>query len=216
MFLYRGVFAPEPPVRVSPNGDGVDESPNLRYRVVRRSTTTVRLRAPDGSTPVEATVERAPGTYPVPLPAGSAEAGAAAAAVTAAAGEWTFEVEAVDELGNSSSIKRTFVVDDTLGFLRVPARAAVPPAGRAIAIRWRLFRAARVAVVVRDATGRVARRVVATGELEPGEHDVTWDGLGGNGRRLAGRYTVRVVATSMLGRSELDAPIVLRKVAGAR
>ena len=27
MFLYHGVFAPEPPPRVSPNGDGVDESP---------------------------------------------------------------------------------------------------------------------------------------------------------------------------------------------
>ena len=212
MFLYRGVFAPEPPARVSPNGDGVDESPNLRYRVVRQSTTTVRLRAPDGSTPVATTADRAPGTYPVALPAGVAEAGAAAAPGTTAAGEWAFEVEAVDELGNPSSIKRTFVVDDTIGFLRVPARAAVPPAGRGIPIRWRLFRAARVAVVVRDATGRVVRRVLATGELEPGEHDVTWDGLGANRRRLAGRLAVEMKATSSLGVSELRAPIELRTV----
>jgi hypothetical protein len=212
MFLYRGVFAPEPPARVSPNGDGVDESPNLRYRVVRQSTTTVRLRAPDGSTPVATTVERAPGTYLVALPAGVAEAGSAAASGAMAPGEWTFEVEAVDELGNASSITRTFVVDNTLGFLRVPARAAVPPAGRAITIRWRLFEAARVAVVVRDASGRVVRRVLATGELEPGEHDVTWDGLGVNRRRLAGGYAVEVKATSSLGISELRAPIELRMV----
>jgi hypothetical protein len=129
-----------------------------------------------------------------------------------APGEWTFEVEAVDELGNASSIKRTFVVDDTLGVLRVPARAAVPPAGRAIAIRWRLLRAARVAVVVRDAAGRVVRRVLVTGELEPGEHDVTWDGLGANRRRLAGRFAVEVKATSSLGVSELHAAIELRTV----
>ena len=212
MFLYRGVFAPEAPARVSPNGDGVDESPNLRYRVVRQSTTTVRLRAPDGSTPVATTVERAPGTYPVALPGGVAEAGAAAAPSATAAGEWTFEVDAVDELGNASSIKRTFVVDDTLGFLRVPVGAAVPPFGRAITIRWRLFRAARVVVVVRDASGRVVRRVLATGELEPGEHDVTWDGLGANRRRLAGRYAVEVKATSSLGISELRAPTELRAV----
>lgn len=215
MFLYRGVFAPEPPARVSPNGDGVDESPNLRYRVVRRSTVSVRLRAPDGSTPVATTVERAPGTYSVALPASLAEAGSAAAPGTTAAGEWTFEAEAVDELGNASSIKRTFVVDETLGFLRVPARAAVPPAGRAITIRWRLLRAARVVVVVRGATGRVVRRVLATGELEPGEHDVTWDGLGVDGARLVGRHTVRVVAASALGRSMLEAPITLRTVGPA-
>ena len=68
-FLYRGVFAPEPPARVSPNGDGVDDTPNLAYRVVRPSSVTVTLRAPDGSTPVSTTAQQAPGTYPVPFPA---------------------------------------------------------------------------------------------------------------------------------------------------
>ena len=40
MFMYRGIFAPETPILVSPNGDGVSESPGLRYRVVRPSTVT--------------------------------------------------------------------------------------------------------------------------------------------------------------------------------
>ena len=74
MFAYRGVFAPEPPARVSPNGDGVAETPNLRYRVVRPSSVTVTLRAPDGSTPVSSTAQQAVGMHDVPFPGAAAEA----------------------------------------------------------------------------------------------------------------------------------------------
>ena len=209
MLMYRGVFAPEPPPRVSPNGDGVAESPELRYRLARPSSVTVALRAPDGSTPVSSTAEQAPGTYPVRFP-GSAT-GAAEALAVAAPGEWTLDVKAVDDLGRPSAITRTFVVDDTLGFLRLPRRLAVPPTGRAIRVAWRLFRPARVFVTVHDAAGRVVRRGLApAGQLEPGEHDVTWDGLGEGRKRLSGTYTVRVSARSSLGTSQLDAPIALR------
>jgi Phosphodiester glycosidase/FlgD Ig-like domain len=213
MLLYRGVFAPEPPARVSPNGDGVADTPDLRYRLPRASSVTVTLRAPDGSTPVTTTADQGPGTYPVRFPdagdAAAAEAGDTAA--PAAAGSWTFEVKAVDDLGQASTMTRTFVVDDTLGFLRVPARAAVPSSGRSIRIAWRLFRPARTFVTVHDAAGRVVRRGLApTTQLEPGDQAVTWDGLGDGRKRLAGAYTVRVVARSSLGSSTLDAPITLR------
>jgi hypothetical protein len=210
MFLYRGVFAPEPPALVSPNGDGVDETPALAYRLVRPSTVTVTLRAPDGSTPVSTTAEQPPGTYPVAFPA-TAEAGAADVGA-AAPGTWTFEVKAADDLGQPSSITRSFVVDDTLGFLRVPKLRAVPPGGREIAIGWRLSRPARVAVTVLDEAGRVVRRGLAVpAAREAGDQRVTWDGLGTGGKRIAGRFNVRVAATSSLGRSELAAPITIRK-----
>jgi hypothetical protein len=215
MFLYRGVFAPEPPQRVSPNGDGVADTPDLRYRIVRPSTVTVTLRAPDGTTPVTTSADREPGTYAVPLPNVSPDSDAVTSELAApAVGGWTFEVKALDDLGNPSSITRTFVVDDTLGFLRVPGRANVPPGGRPISIGWRLFRAARVVVTVLDDSGRVVKRVLAqSGPSEPGEQRVTWDGRGVNGKRLEGRFVVRAVATSSLGSSELTSPIVLRKVA---
>lgn len=217
MFLYRGVFVPEPPARVSPNGDGVADSPNLRYRLVRPSTVNVTLRAPDGTTPVSTSASQKAGSYPVQLPGGGAEAGAAADGATAAAGTWTLAVKAVDDLGNPSSITRSFVVDDTLGFLRVPARANVPPGGRPITIGWRLFRPARVVVTVVDEAGRTVRSVLSqSGVSEPGEQSVEWDGRGVNGRRLEGRFVVRVVATGTLGASELTSPIVLRKVAAPR
>ncbi len=215
MFLYRGVFAAEPPARVSPNGDGVDETPGLRYRLPRPSIATVTLTAPDGSTPVATTAEQPAGTYPVPFPAG-AEAGTAALTAPAA-GTWKLDVKAVDDLGRASSIVRTFVVDDTLGFVRAPRRLAVPPDGRAIRVSWRLFRPARVFVTVHDAAGRVVRRGLApTGTLEGGDHEATWDGLDAGGKRLAGTFTVRVIARSTLGASRLETPITLRLAVAPR
>jgi hypothetical protein len=213
-FLYRGVFATEPPARVSPNGDGVDDSPNLGYRIVRPSSVTVTLRAPNGSTPVSTTAQQAPGTYPVAFPSAS-EAGTAAAGAAAAAGTWTFDVKAVDDTGQSSAMTRSFVVDDTLGFLRVPKLRAVPPAGRDIPITFKLARAARVAVTVVDAAGRVVRSGLAVpAARDAGDQSVIWNGLAKNGKVVTGTLTVRVVATSSLGRSELDAPIQVRMAKG--
>jgi hypothetical protein len=211
MFLYQGVFAPEPPPRVSPNGDGVDETPNLQYRLVRPAAVTVTVRAPDGSTPVSTEAQQAAGTYPVSFPSAAAPTTAAADAA-AAAGSWTFEVKAVDDLGRASSIARSFVVDDTLGFLRLPKLRAVPAGGRDIPIAFRLSRDARVTVTVLDGAGRAVRRGLADPpSRDAGDQRVTWNGLGTNGRRLDGRFTVEVTATSSLGRSVLTAPIVIRK-----
>ncbi len=211
MFLYRGVFVPEPPARVSPNGDGVAESPDLRYRVVRPASVTVTLRGPAGTAPVSTTVAQQPGTYPIAFPAG------AAVDAAAAAGPWRLDVKAVDDVGQASTMTRSFVVDDTLGFLRVPRLRAVPAGGRSIRIAWRLFRPARMFVTVHDASGRVVRRGLATAAtLEPGDQGVIWDGLGANRRQLSGPHTVRVVARSSLGPSQLEAPIALRAAAVTR
>jgi Phosphodiester glycosidase len=201
MLLYRGVFAAEPPTLVSPNGDGVADSPELAYRVVRPSSVTVTLRPPGGAA-LTSTASLLPGRYPVSFPPTGAPP---------AVGSWSFEVEAVDDVGQVSEMTRTFVVDDTLGFLRVPKLRAVPPRGREIAVAWRLARPVRASVTVLDASGKLVRRLLDGARLQPGEQRIVWDGLGRNRSRLAGRYTVRVVVASEIGRSELSAPIVLRK-----
>jgi hypothetical protein len=204
MLLYHGVFAPEPPAVVSPNGDGVAESPELGYRIVRPSTVTVTLRGPDGAAPLTSTASLLPGTYPVPFPP---------TGTAASPGAWALELSAVDELGQASAMTRSFVVDDTLGFLRVPRLRAVPPKGREIALTWRLSRPARASVTVLDSSGKLVRRLLGGARLDAGDQRVVWDGLGANRARLAGRYTIRVVVASDIGRSELTAPIVLRKAA---
>ena len=207
MFLYRGVFTPEAPALVSPNGDGIAESPNLRYRVVRPSSVTVTLRPPGGMPPLSSTVTQGPGTYPVSFPA------TAAAPVP---GKWAFSVNAVDDVGQASAMTRSFVVDDTLGFLRVPKLRAVPPAGREVSITWRLARDARASVTVLDEGGKLVRRLLGGARLTTGGQRLVWDGLGPNRSRLAGRFTVRVVVASEVGRSELTAPITLVKARAPR
>jgi len=121
-------------------------------------------------------------------------------------------VKAVDDVGQSSAMTRSFVVDDTLGFLRVPKLRAVPSGGREIPITFRLVRAARVTVTVVDAAGRVVRSGLAIpAARDAGDQSVVWNGLARNGKVVSGTLTVRVAATSSLGRSELDAPIRVRK-----
>jgi Phosphodiester glycosidase len=203
MFMYRGIFAPETPILVSPNGDGVSESPGLRYRVVRPSTVTLTLRGPAGTPPVTTTAAQLPGTYPVAFPPAGTSA--------PAPGRWSFTAKAVDEIGQTSQMSRSFVLDDTLGFLRAPRLRAVPPEGRALPIIWRLARPARVSVTILDARGTLVRRLLGGGRLDAGDQRLVWDGLGVNRRRLAGTFAVRVVAASDVGRSELLAPLTLRK-----
>ena len=108
-------------------------------------------------------------------------------------------------------MSRSFVLDDTLGFLRAPRLRAVPPQGRELPITWRLARPARVSVTILDARGALVRRLLGGGRLDAGDQRLVWDGLGVNRRRLAGTFAVRVVAASDVGRSELLAPVTLRK-----
>ena len=215
MFEYQGVFASEPPPLVSPNGDGVDDAPGLRYRVYRPSTVSATLNGPGGATTAFPAAEKQPGSYPVPFPGPSA---AAAGADTApAVGEWTLQVSATDDLGRESTITRTFTVDDTLGFLRAPKRWAVPPGGRSMPISFTLARAARVGVAILDEAGRVVRGGLAPNSpLAEGDHDVEWDGLAKNGSRVAGDLTVRVIAISTVGRSELRTTVSVTKAAAPR
>ena len=69
MLQYYGVYAPEPKTTVlSPNGDGVAESQKLAYKVVRPSTVTANLLAPDGTLAWTESLARQPGRYAVPFP----------------------------------------------------------------------------------------------------------------------------------------------------
>ena len=92
----------------------------------------------------------APGTYPVAFPPAGTSAGAGALELTASA---------VDEIGQTSQMSRSFVLDDTLGFLRAP-RSGRPAAGRELPIAWRLARPARVSVTILDSRGALVRRLL--------------------------------------------------------
>jgi hypothetical protein len=69
MLMYTGVYPLPPAASVySPNGDGVGERQSLRVKLVRPSTVTVSLVAPDGTLAAEQISERSPGIFRVPFP----------------------------------------------------------------------------------------------------------------------------------------------------
>ena len=221
MLQYFGVYTP-PPLEevVSPNGDGVAETQELSYKVVRPSTATATLTAPDGTIAWQESLPRDPGTYEVAFPPSPAPPPEGVAPtqpptpLTLSEGRWTFTVSALDDQGLSSTTTRRFAVNSTLGTLRVaPARIVVRPTGGRLDVRWAQAHAARVKVTIETPEGVVVR-TVRSAALQPGDQVVVWDGRGGNRKPVAGgRYFARVTATNELGTVSLTQPLTVRRVA---
>ena len=222
MLQYFGVYAP-PPLEavVSPNGDGVAEEQRLSYKVVRPSTVTATLTAPDGTIEwQESGVARGPGAYqvafppaaPAPPPPPEGEPAPEPEPVTPAEGRWTLTVSATDDQGLPSTTTRRFTVNSTLASLRVsPARVVVRKTGGRAEVRWLQARAARVKVTVETPEGIVVR-TVSNLAIQPGGQSVVWDGRAGNRKPVAGgRYVVRVTATNELGSVSLTQPLTVRR-----
>jgi hypothetical protein len=224
MLQYYGVYAP-PPLEavVSPNGDGVAEAQELSYKLVRPSTVSATLTAPDGSIAwQESGIVREPGTYevafpPAPLPPPPPPEGQPPLPPTEplppAEGRWTLTVTSTDDQGLASSTTRRFSVNSTLGSLRVaPARIVVRPTGGRAMVTWAQARAARVKVTIETREGIVVRTAF-NAPLQPGEQVVTWDGRSRSRKPVAGgRYVVRVSASNELGLVSLVQPLTVRRV----
>jgi hypothetical protein len=230
MLQYFGTYLPPPAEAVvSPNGDGVAETQELAFKVVRQSDVTVSVLAPDGSVAYREQISRAPGSYPVPFPPPPPVTPPADPTqppppptqppepAPPAEGRWTLTVSAIDDQGLTSSATRRFNVNSTIGFLKVePARLVVRKRGGNAAIRWTQTRAARVKVTVRTIDG-VQIRVPALRRMEAGEQTVVWNGRQATGRPAAsGRYVVGVEATNDLGTVTLEQELTVRRAAGSR
>ena len=67
-FQYSGVYVQPAVAVVSPDGDGVGDKQTLRYKLVRPSTVTVQLIAPDGKLAYQETATKQPGSYRIAFP----------------------------------------------------------------------------------------------------------------------------------------------------
>jgi len=194
---YTGVYAPSPAPTLSPNGDRYGDRESLSYKLVRPSTVSAKLIAPDGTARELDAGQRIPGVYRVSWD-GKDSTGA-----PAPEGRWLWSVSATDDLGRASTASRTFTVDDTLGFARVGRNAST--------IRFTLARDARIRVTVETSSGDILRTVVA-GARTAGPVTVRWNGRDGRRRRVpSGAYTIRIAATSAVGLSELRLPVRIRR-----
>ena len=222
MLQYYGVYAP-PPLEavVSPNGDGVAEEQRLAYKIVRPSTVTVTLTAPDGTIALQESGAREPGTYDIPfpppvappVPPSEGQAPPPAEPIVPAEGRWTLTLSSTDDQGLSSTATRRFAVNSTLASLQVaPARVVVRNTGGRAEIRWTQARVARVKVTIETPEGVVVR-TASNAATQPGEQTVLWDGKAGSRKPVAGgRYIVRVTATNEFGVVSLTQPLTVRRV----
>ena len=189
LLTYTGVYVPDPTAAVlSPNGDGVGERERLSYKVVRPSTVTATLVAPDGAEQQVFTGARPPGRYSFTWDgAGAAE------------GRWRWRVVAADDLGQTSA-ERTFQLDRTLGFVRAKADR------KHVTVRLTLKRPADVRVTVAGRFGEALRRV-HPGPLAAGRKRLRFSARDGRGRKLGGRYTLTVSETSAVGTARESVPL---------
>jgi hypothetical protein len=194
---YTGVFAPIPDATLSPNGDRRGDRERLSYKVVRPSTVSAKLVAPGGIARDIDIGAKNPGWHRFSWN-GTDPAGA-----PAPEGRYEWTVTATDDLGRTSTITRSFTLDDTLGFLRVGRNAR--------RISFTLTRDAGVRVTIETPFGDILR-TVAAGPRHAGRITVRWNGRDGRRKRMrSGSYVVQVAATSAVGTSELRGPVRIRR-----
>ena len=194
---YTGVYVPAPAANLSPNADGMGDQESLDYRLVRPSTVSAKLIAPDGSVRELDSRQKPAGRYHLTWD------GTDAAGAPAAEGAYHWNVSATDDLGRASTHDRRFTLDRTLGFLRVAAGARQ--------VAFTLTRDATVRVTIETRSGGILR-TVARGLRPPGAVTARWNGRDGRGKRVRpGAYVVHVSVTSPIGLSQLRAPVRIRR-----
>jgi hypothetical protein len=205
MVFYYGIYSPRPRLPVfSPNGDGSADVQVVRAKVVRPSSVDLRLVRPGGTIAwrYQAFVGR--GTVTRRL-----------WRRTMREGTWRWIVRAREQQGGRrSGMTRRFVVNNTLGFLRLEKRRmrVVARRGGRLDGHVTVTRRSRVVVTVRNSAGRNIR-LLGAGEAGPATLALRWDGRRANGSVVpGGRYTIRVQARNELGTVALARSVrVLRR-----
>jgi hypothetical protein len=194
---YTGVYAPPPAPTLSPNGDRYGDRETLAYKLVRPSTVSAKLIAPDGTARELDAGPRQPGITRLTWD------GTDASGATAPEGKYRWSVSATDDLGRASAADRTFTIDNTLGFVRVGRNART--------IAFRLARDATIRVAIETSGGDILR-TVATGQRTAGTVTVKWNGRDGRRKRVpSGTYVVHVAAASAIGVSDIRVSLRIRR-----
>jgi flagellar hook assembly protein FlgD len=208
LLSYMGVYAAPPQVDVvSPNGDGIDDTQTFDYRLVRSSTVTATLVAPDRSTRVLVQDGEEPGEHTLQWDGRTATGGAAPE------GTWKLSISAVDNHGITSTAERQFSLNNTIGSLQAtpPVAQLRPKARGSVAATFDLAHAARVTVTVEKRSGIVIATVLDD-QLSPGPQKVLWNGRTWTGAlAFTGAYQLHIVAANSIGKVSLITPFSARR-----
>jgi flagellar hook assembly protein FlgD len=114
-------------------------------------------------------------------------------------------------------MSQSFLVNSTVGFLATdPMKLFLPPYGRDLRIKWKQTKAASVVVTVETRAGEIVR-TLAKRRYAAGAQGVTWNGLDRTKKAVKGGwYVVRVVAKNPLGTVDLNRPLRVQRIVGAK
>ena len=198
------------PGTFSPNGDGHDDEATVSF--APGESGTARVTVLDGADKAVRTVLPWRGV------------GAARKAVTwdgrindggtlvdAPEGRTVVLVEMRDLAGNSDSVRRSVIVDRTLGFPTVKP-ASFSPNGDGVkdsaALGFTLTR--RAAVTVRALKGEETAVTIDLGTLPAGAGRASWGGeLSGGAAPVSGTYRLEIVADGSVGVSSVSVPVTV-------
>jgi hypothetical protein len=177
---------------------------SLSYKIVRTSTVTASLVGPDRVPRQTTTGLREPGTYRLTWSGRTAEG------APETEGRWRWVINAVDDRAQQSSVERSFDLNNTLGYLKVPSRVVVHRRGADLRVGFRLEHPALVTLTIETASGaRVRTTRQRRGE---GQTSIRWNGRYGNGvRAFSGPYVARVQTSNSFGRAELERHFSVRR-----
>lgn len=207
--FYEGVHAPPAPTAtLTFNGDGVDERQELSYKIVRPSTVSASLVAPDKTVRfTELIPARAPGVYRYTFDG-------ATFGRDPLQGRWHWVIASTDDLGRQSAIDRGFWVNSTLGGLTVePSLLRAGAKGAALSVQFSVASRARVRVTI-ETPGAVLIRTLVSGTLNPGGFTYAWDGRDFTRALVhSGTYVARVTTDNAYGPMELTERFTVKRVA---
>jgi hypothetical protein len=181
-----------PPV-VSPDGDGIDDTPAVSYSLTGRASVTVTVVDATGkvvATPFAAQLQgarRQSFTFP---------------ADGLADGIYTLVVSAVGDGGRTGRLVAPFAVDRTLTGLALSTSTLTPNGDGiddSLGISFTLAGPANVVLQIEQAGALIAR--VVTESLLAGAAQLTWDGTTPSGPAPAGTYDAVVLVDGPFGRT---------------
>ena len=200
---YQGITVESLPFRLSPNGDGVDD------------TATAIFRSPL-SGPTKVSVARTTGRPARDIWQGTLGPGAASSRINPltlkfADGPYVVVATQTAADGSVTEQRRRVIFDRTIGFLT--ARPTTSKVGKKVVPRldigFRLARKARVTVRIRTSAGTPIATLVSGRTLKPGRQSISWNRTV-KGKVVSGDVQVTAESRTAFGTSGLVRSVTLK------
>jgi len=198
----------------SANGDGQADSAKVTFQPGENGTARVSVIGDGDKVLRRLTDWRAVGASPQSV-TWDGRISDGAKLVAAPEGRVSLEIVMRDLAGNSATVRRSAVVDRTLGFPSASPRICSPNGDGTrdtVAVSFKLTRRAEVTLAL--VRGKDVLRTIKAGELSAGPQSVTWDGkVTGGAFADSGAYDLRVTARGSMGVTSVSKPVTVDRFA---